>query len=146
MKFRALKLRAAFISSVSLIVLPFCSLVFAETAVIVNPANGNTVDKGLVEKIYLGKAKKFPDGTAAVPVDQKEGSALRSGFLDAMVGKNESQMKAYWSRLIFTGGGIPPQVMDSDQAVKDFVAKEVGGIGFIDASAVDSSVKVVTSF
>ena len=118
----------------------------AEVAVIVNPANGNAIDDDLISKLYLGKAKKFPDGSSATPLDQEEGTAIRGTFMEAKVGKSEKQMKAYWSRLVFTGGGVPPENLASDQAVIDKVASDASAIGYIDAGSVTDAVKVVTSF
>lgn len=116
----------------------------AELAVIVNPANAEsalTADQA--KDIYLGKTKKFPSGGEAVPVDQKDGSPARAGFYTKVVGKDESQLKAYWSKLIFSGKGTPPTAVDGDADVKAWVAKNPGGVGYVDKAAVDGSVKVL---
>ena len=118
----------------------------AEVAVIVNPSNSASMSNEDVAKLYLGKTKKFTDGNNAVPLDRKEGSGIRVQFMEAVVGKDESQMKSYWSRLIFTGKGIPPKIIESDQEVKELVSRNPDIIGYIDASAVDDSVKVVATF
>lgn len=118
----------------------------AEVAVIVNPSNSASMSNEDVAKLYLGKAKKFTDGNNAVPLDRKEGSEIRVQFMETVVGKDESQMKSYWSRLIFTGKGIPPKIIESDQEVKELVSRNPDIIGYIDASAVDDSVKVVATF
>jgi ABC-type phosphate transport system substrate-binding protein len=123
------------------------ALASAETAVIVSANNGNgAMDKATVAKIFLGKSKSFPDGSQAVPVDQNEGAAPREAFNGAVLGKSASQLKSYWSRLIFTGKGTPPKQSGDDAAVKALVANNPNIIGYIDASAVDSSVKVVHKF
>lgn len=122
------------------------SLALAEVAVIVNPANSATISTDDISALYLGKTKKFSDGSAAVPLDRKEGDALRTRFLDGAVGKSESQMKSYWSRLIFTGKGVPPEMLDSDKEVKAQVAANKDRIGYIDSSSVDESVKVIATF
>jgi ABC-type phosphate transport system substrate-binding protein len=118
----------------------------AEVAVIVNPSNSASMSNEDVAKLYLGKTKKFTDGNNAVPIDRKEGSEIRVQFIETVVGKDESQMKSYWSRLIFTGKGVPPKVADSDQEVKELVSRNPDIIGYIDASSVDDSVKVVATF
>lgn len=123
------------------------SLASAEVAVIVSANNVNYgLDKLDVEQIFLGKKATFPDGSKAVPVDQTEGSAVRSAFNESVLGKNDSQLKAYWSRLIFTGKGTPPKESGSDAEIKALVAANPNMIGYIDAKAVDSSVKVVYKF
>lgn len=123
------------------------TIAFADTSVIVSANNPNsTLDQTAVSKIFLGKAKRFPDGSQALPVDQDEGSAVREAFNSSVLGKSDSQLKSYWSRLIFTGKGTPPKPSGDDAAVKDLVAKNPNIIGYIDSSAVDASVKVVHTF
>lgn len=119
----------------------------AEVAVIVSASNGNSSmsDKDIA-KLFLGKSKKFPDGSQAIPVDQNAGSAARNSFRDTVLGKSASQLKSYWSRLIFTGKGTPPKESGDDAAVKKLVASNPNTIGYIDASAVDDSVKVLHKF
>lgn len=119
----------------------------AEVAVIVSASNGNASmsDKDIA-KLFLGKSKKFPDGSHATPVDQNAGSATRASFQDKVLGKSDSQLKSYWSRLIFTGKGTPPEEKGDDAAVKQVVAGSPNAIGYIDASAVDDSVKVLHKF
>lgn len=123
------------------------SLASAEIAVIVNSSNpNNNLDQATVGKIFLGKSKSFPDGSQAVPIDQDEGSAARDSFNSTVLGKSSSQLKSYWSRLIFTGKGTPPKQSGNDAAVKKLVADNPNIIGYVDSSAVDSSVKVVHKF
>lgn len=99
-----------------------------------------------MSRIFLGKTSDFPSGDQAIPVDQDEGSATRDAFNNSVLGKNSSQLKAYWSRLIFTGKGTPPKEVGDDAAVKSLVAANPNMIGYIDSSAVDDSVKVVHKF
>ncbi|MCK5791989.1 MAG: phosphate ABC transporter substrate-binding protein [Ketobacter sp.] len=121
-------------------------IALAEVAVIVNPANDSNITSDDISKLYLGKTKKFPNGKNAVALDRKEGSSERIQFLEATTGKDESQMKSYWSRLIFTGKGVPPQVVETDAEVKELVSRNPDIIGYIDAAAVDDSVKVIATF
>lgn len=123
------------------------SLVSAEISVIVSNNNPNTtINQTMVSKIFLGKAKSFPDGSQAVPIDQDDGAAARGAFNSTVLGKSSSQLKSYWSRLIFTGKGTPPKQSGNDAAVKQLVADNPNIIGYVDSSAVDDSVKVVHKF
>ena len=124
----------------------FSSLAMAEIAVIVNPANGDTISKEDIAALYLAKTKTFPGGKNATTLDLPEGSPARVEFVSKVVDKDEAQMKAYWARLIFTGKGVPAQVMENDAAVKAHVAKNADAIGFIEVISVDSTVKVVSTF
>jgi len=115
----------------------------AEVAVIVNPGNGASLSAEDVQRLFLGKLKSFPGGGEANPVNQKEGQPAREQFNQAVLNKSESQLKAYWSQLVFTGKGTPPKDVGGSADVKKLVAANPNMIGYIDSSAVDGSVKVV---
>ena len=110
---------------------------FAEVVVVVNPANGEAVSKDQIASVYLGKS------TAFMPVDQPDGSAIRGEFYKKVADKDASQAKALWSKLVFTGKATPPKEVGSSADVKKAVAANPKGIGYIEKSAVDASVKVV---
>ena len=95
-----------------------------------------------VSQIFLGQAKTFYNGGMAVPLDQAEG-ADRHAFYLKVTGKNPAQLKAYWSKLTFSGNAQPPQVLPDSKAVVKLVAGNPKYIGYVDKSAVDASVKVV---
>ena len=94
-------------------------------------------------KIFLGKASNFPDDSDALPIDQAEGSAIRDEFYSKVVHKSPSQLTAYWAKVIFTGDGRPPAILESNLNVKKAVAKNPNAIGYIDKSDVDKSVRVI---
>jgi ABC-type phosphate transport system substrate-binding protein len=106
-----------------------------------NPAT--TLSKNQVMDIFLGKASRFPDGSQAVPIDQAEGSAVRDEFYLTFAGKVPSQLKAYWSKVIFTGRGEPPKELANSVDVKKRLIKDPNAIGYIERSVVDASVKIV---
>jgi len=116
----------------------------AQTAIIVHPSNSNSnLSTNVIKKIFLAKKDTFPNGAKATPVDQPESSGIRPEFYQAVANKSEAQMKSYWSRMIFSGKGVPPDVLDDDAAVKNWVSANKGGIGYIDNSQVDATVKVI---
>lgn len=131
-------------SIVSIVVLAIPTLAWSEVAVVVHPSAGfDSLAEDDVARIFLGKSKSFPGGAQAVPVNQNEGAAARDKFNEGICKKNASQYKAYWSQLVFTGKGTPPKDAGDDAAVKALVAANPNMIGYIDASAVDATVKVV---
>jgi ABC-type phosphate transport system substrate-binding protein len=116
----------------------------SEVVVIVsnkNPLTALSVEQ--VSDIFLGKTGNFPDGTTAAPVDVAETSPVRQEFYIKAAGKTSQLLKAYWSKMIFTGRGEPPRELADSAAVKRMVAENPRCIGYIDKSAADSSVKVV---
>lgn len=94
-------------------------------------------------EIFLGRAITLPGAGDVVPIDQSEGSPARDVFYQKVAGKNAAQLRAYWSKQIFTGKGTPPKDVSNDGAVKAMVAAKPGLIGYIDKDAVDASVKAL---
>jgi ABC-type phosphate transport system substrate-binding protein len=116
----------------------------AEISVVVHPSSSvQALSADEVSRLFLGKAKSFPGGAQAVPVNQDEGNPARAKFNETVCKKNASQYKAYWSQLVFTGKGTPPKDAGDDAAVKALVAANPNMVGYIDSASVDASVKVV---
>ncbi|WP_269520324.1 phosphate ABC transporter substrate-binding protein [Alteromonas sp. BMJM2] len=120
--------------------------VFAGTAIIVNADNTSGIDVETVKRIYLGKSKAFPDGSRAIPLTFETGNGLRDTFNKDVLGKSESQYSAFWSKLVFTGRGTPPEMISNEEEMLTLVATNPNTIGFIDESKVDGSVKIVGKF
>ncbi len=113
--------------------------------VVVMAANSDvaTLSQAQVSQIFLAKSSSLPSGGKATPIDQEEGGAVRNEFYTKVASKDAAQMKAYWSQLMFTGKAQRPRKVANDAAVKQAVASTPGAIGYINAGAVDASVKVV---
>ena len=113
------------------------TLASAEVAVIMNAGASAAPSQAEVANIFLGK------DTSLKGLDQKGWNPTKERFYSALTNKNESQLKSYWSGLVFTGKGQPLQSMDDDAAVIAKVGSEANAIGYIDTSAVNDKVKVL---
>lgn len=113
--------------------------------VIVHPSNTDEITKKDVKKIFLGKSKKFPSGSEAIPIELKAGDS-KSEFLKGVVGKSESQFKAYWSKLVFTGKGQAPRAVASEAEIIELVSKNPNLIGYVSDGAVTDGVKAAGTF
>jgi hypothetical protein len=54
-----------------------------------------------------------------------------------------AQVKAFWSKIIFTGRGQPPRTAATSLEAKKLLVANPNAISYIDQSLVDSSVRVV---
>jgi predicted signal transduction protein with EAL and GGDEF domain len=59
-------------------------------------------------------------------------------------GRDSAQVKAIWSRILFTGRSVLPKQLPDSEAVKKAVAANPKAVGYIEKSAVDASVKVAS--
>ena len=101
------------------------------------------LSRNQVIDIFLGKTSRYPDGTQAMPLDQAEGSAARDEFYSKLAQKSAAQLKAYWTKVIFTGRGQPPPTVASSIEMKKSLRDNIAAIGYIDSALVDDTVRVL---
>jgi ABC-type phosphate transport system substrate-binding protein len=123
----------------SVATLAFCaSAAHADVAVIVSSkSTAGAMSADEVSQIYLGKS------TSMKPIDIAGKSPVRSQFYSKVTGKDEAQIKAIWSKLVFTGKATPPKAFGSDADVVQAVAADPSAIGYVDKSSIGPSVKVI---
>jgi hypothetical protein len=102
-----------------------------------------SLGKTQVIDIFLGRRTRFPDGSDAVPIDQTEGSVARDEFYLKFAAMDPAQVRAFWSKIIFTGRGQPPRIAGTVTELKKLLLTSPNTIGYLDVSMLDSSLKVV---
>lgn len=93
-----------------------------------------------VINIFLGRYRKWPNGTTARPIDLVPEKAR---FYSLLVGKSLPEMNAYWARLIFSGSTAPPLTVENTDELLKLIHSSSGAIGYIDRDKVDSRSKIV---
>ena len=123
----------------SILALSLSAIVSANAAVVVigNTASGD-MSASDAKKAFLGKGD-----SSVVVYELEEGNATRSEFHQAVTGKSDAQLKAFWSKQVFTGKGNPPATVPNAAAMKSAVASNPNAIGYIDEADVDATVKVI---
>lgn len=109
----------------------------AEGIAVVMGPSAAPLSKDQVANVYLGRTFDLK------PIDAPEGNALREQFYKKLADRDAAQVKAVWSRIVFTGKGQPPIMLPNAAEVKKAVTTDPKAIGYIDKAAVDGSVKVV---
>lgn len=118
--------------------------VSAEVVVVVSAQNPTSrLTSTELTDIFLGRVNRFPDGSRLQLIDQAEGVPERGEFYDHYLGRSVAQIKAHWSKLIFTGRGQPPRTLADSAAVIGFIESNDNAIGYIDSGLVDERVRVV---
>jgi ABC-type phosphate transport system substrate-binding protein len=133
---RAPRLKISALGALMVALLAATNLKAEDIVVIVNPA-AKAISKEQIADLYLGRSAEL------TPLDQTVGSAIYVQFYKKATGRDLAQVKAIWSRILFTGRGLPPKQLPDSQAVKKAVAANPNAVGYIEKSAVDASVKVV---
>jgi hypothetical protein len=75
-----------------------------------------------------------------------EGEAITEEFLSTALGKDGSQYKSYWAKLVFTGKGTPPEIMSNNASMVSAISSNTSGIGFVASGTNVDGVKVVGTY
>lgn len=117
---------------------------WAEIVVVVSAENANErMSRSVLTDLFLGRRHQFPNGEPVVPIDQRQGSQTYPEFYAEYAGQTPAQIRAHWSRLIFTGRGQPPRSVPDGQAMADAVADNPRAIGYLHSDLVDDRLRVV---
>jgi ABC-type phosphate transport system substrate-binding protein len=132
------------LASIMLALGPAMGAAHADVVAVVSSKSPITnLSKAQVVDIFLGRRTRYPDGTSAVPIDQAEGATARERFYSLIADMSPAQVKAYWSKIIFTGRGQPPLAAATSLETKKMLLANPNAISYLDESLVDSSVRAV---
>lgn len=95
-----------------------------------------------VADLFLGKTRHSND-IPITPFDNKD-QALRERFYQAVAEMNSLRVKAYWSRIVFSGQGRPPQEISTSEALAK-LSDESGALLYLPADQVAPDMKIVFS-
>lgn len=120
------------------------SLAASEIAVVVNTENPvDSLTTKEVSDFFLSRRRVFPSGDAVLVIEQQRDSKLRDIFFRLLNGMTIKQLNAYWARLQFSGEIQPPESLPDNKAVLEAVQKNRNAIGYVDATSLDNSVKII---
>jgi hypothetical protein len=113
--------------------------------VVVHPQNHQAVfDRDLLTDAFLKKRMRWPDGEAMQPVDQRFEAPARARFSEAVLRRSVFAIRSYWQQRIFTGRGVPPPELGTDEAVIRYVQSHRGAVGYVSDHADTTGVRVLT--
>ncbi|MDI3513070.1 MAG: hypothetical protein PWP40_299 [Rhodocyclaceae bacterium] len=126
-------LRAALFALVLLVL--SCAAQAQTMAIVSARQSGLTeIDRESAEQLYLGRRTTLPNGRAVTLVDLPAGS-VRDRFYLQLTRKNPSQIRAYWSRLVFTGRAQPPREATDEEDARRIVLTTPGAIAYLPIEA-----------
>ena len=119
-----------------------------EVDVIVNKTN-SIVDLSLgdAQKIFKGEKTTWPNGKRVTILMLAPGQPERSVILHDIYKMSDAEYGKFFLEATFSGQvSAPPKEASSAAQIKQMVADNPGGIGYVKKSDVDDSVKVVLKF
>ncbi len=108
-----------------------------------NDSRIDSISKRELIDVFMGRFDVLENGERVQPVDYSDNPGLRGSFYERLVGKNQKQINAYWSRLVFSGRAKPPVQVDSVEQSIQFILENPTGLAYLPASRVSEEMKIV---
>ena len=116
----------------------------ADLAIIVNKENSiSTLSESEVKLYWLRKIKKrWPDINKNIrPADYKSKNAAQTAFYAKVLGLSAGDVETYFTQKQYESGEKPQDKFTGDKDLIEFVATEVGAIGFVPVSSLSEQDK-----
>lgn len=134
-------MRLPLLLALCLLVLPFAETARADIAIIAHPQQaGLSLQERDLINVFMGRYRRLPSGSSALPADLQP---LKERFYRRLIGKDQAQVNAYWARLVFSGQASPPLQLGSAGEVVEFVLRNPGALGYLEAADVPDGVPVI---
>ena len=114
-------------------------------AIVVNQANPiNNVSTVELRRIFLGARGHWPNGRRITIVMMEPGQPERAAVLREICQMSETEFSNHFLHGLFTGEVlVSPKTLASVESVRKFVVYVPGAIGYLRASDVDATVKML---
>lgn len=102
------------------------------SVVIVNAGTGsNTMSLSEVRAIFSMRLRRWENGVAVSVFVLKSDSATHAEFCKSVLNVYPQQLQAAWDRIVYSGTGNPPTVVNSEEEMRAVVASTPGAIGYV---------------
>ena len=131
-------LRARLFACYCLALSLFCSVAASEplTRVIANEAQASHIqDKTLLRGVFTLRVRSWPDGTPVRVFVLSDSEDLHKSFCREYLGTYPYVLRGAWDQKVFTGTGLAPIQVSSEEEMKRRVSETVGAVGYIASSA-----------
>jgi ABC-type phosphate transport system substrate-binding protein len=114
-------------------------------AIVVNTSNPvDNLSMSELRKVFLGERSHWPNGRRITLVMMEPGQPERKALIREVCQMNESDFSRHFLHGLFTGEVfVSPKTLASPVGVRKFIFNVPGAIGYVRATDVDSSVKVI---
>lgn len=104
----------------------------AAVDVIVSPSLANiTLDRSLLRAVFTMRVREWPDGTPIRVFVLPDDNPLSDVFYRERLGMYSYVLRRAWDRMVFTGTGFAPTVVESEKEMIARVRSTPGAIGYV---------------
>jgi hypothetical protein len=100
--------------------------------IIVNPAlEGVSLDRNILRAIFTMQLRAWPGGSPVRVFVLPDSNPLSDRFYREKLGIYSYMLRAAWDRMVFTGTGLAPTIVQSEHEMRERVRSTPGAIGYV---------------
>ena len=113
--------------------------------ILVNPDIANVpLDRDLLRAVFTMRLRSWPNGPAVRVFVLPDSDPVSDRFYREQLGMYSYVLRSAWDRMVYTGTGLVPTVVRSEQEMRERVLATPGAIGYVGEKADLTGVKTVT--
>ncbi len=90
-----------------------------------------TISRKEAIDLFTGRTRSVAGAGVTQLFDLSRDSQQRAQFYESLTGKSLAQINSYWSRLMFSGQNMPPQVLPSEDVMIEILRTNPNGLGYL---------------
>ncbi len=102
------------------------------------------ISLGTLRRVFLSEIVSGPGGLRLVGFNQPAGTRARELFDRIVLGMDPEQVARYWVDQRIRGGARPPRQVNGIALLRQVIARFPGGVGYLNVSELDGSVRALT--
>jgi len=111
---------------------------------IVHPHNTSSqLTRNNLRAIFAMRTPQWPDGIPVHVFVLEDNDPVHVSFCKHLLDMFPYQLRRVWDRQVFSGTGIAPIAVKTEQEMRERVASTEGAIGYLLPENVDSSIKTI---
>jgi hypothetical protein len=104
--------------------------------IIVGPGlEGVALDRDLLRAVFTLRLRAWPNGPTVRIFVLPDDNPLSDLFYREQLGMYSYVLRAAWDRMVFTGTGLAPTIVHSEQEMRERVRLTPGAIGYVSGNA-----------
>lgn len=96
------------------------------------PSDQSRLSKEELREIFFARQTRWSDGSPIYPFVLPDDNPLHIRFSKEILGVYPYQLRAAWDRMIYSGTGVPPAVVDDVEEMREKIEQTPGGIGYFE--------------
>ncbi|TAE24379.1 MAG: hypothetical protein EAZ92_13400 [Candidatus Kapaibacterium sp.] len=145
MNFLTLNTASILMAGLLFFAMPSASTFAQSVAVITHKSSSaQNLEADKILDIYTLNTRNWADGSKITVFEVKGDSPVKSRFYAAL-NTAFSEMQKLWLKKQFSGKGLPPTAVNSEQELLEKVANTPGAIAYVNAENVNKNVKVLAT-